>query len=760
MADYSLSELQGAFEGALKNVFGGNSGSKPSTSGTPSGTDTSQKSALSDFYNNLKETGKAAAPVISAFMGIGAHGKEAATVFSNLASFAPGVGKTLGGFVQTLEQGRENIAQAGKQGVGGNNVVEFAAQTKAAGMTMDGNLKLLKDMGPSLTGIGLNAQDANQRFLKLSQETIESDLGQKMATAAGGVEGLNSAAAIMASNTKKNLRDDAEGRRELAQASAELAQNIDLAARASGKSREVIEAELKERLKSPEAILAMNLMTDKQREAFTKTEAALGNMGPSIGNLAQTIASGGRMTKDNLATLNALGPAAGDFQRAIRMQQSATTEAQKQQADAALAAAKAKINEWQSSERYARLALQGTGEIAEQQKKLIVENKERAGVATVARETGQDFRQAQQTQTEISKRQQAGQIGVGPNAGQVDEGQTGIRLLNAGQENFRKLAVAGATELVKFNDEFGRSPKLIKGTADAIEYLSGKLGQTSAEKNKELIAPVGNKIKEAIDKTSSASNSNTPTPGTVLGDTQPGQAPKPVKQTLGSKEVFGDWFAKDWGKGGLSELHGKEAVVPEAKLPEFMKDMMSQMQGQTKSLADNMSTKGGNPFEQITKQLQSVKMPEQNNNPFEQITKQLQSVKMPEIKIPNAPTDMLGKLEGQFKGLTAGMSNIKQPEFPKLPMLPKASDVAPKKSQSQQEAEAAGYKWADTANNNADAQIKKMQATPDDIQTKILEAINQLNKTMGQMVAHTADISDASSKTAKYAGKAGSRTAA
>ena len=739
MAEYSLTELQGAFEGALKTVFGGNSGAaSPAAGSAPA----AGGGAIDKVVSTFDKLATSAPPVYSAFLSIGAHGKEAATVFSNLASYAPVVGKALGGFVQQLEQGRESVAQAGKQGVGGNNATEFSAQTKAAGMTMEGNLKLLKDMGPSLTGIGLNAQDANQRFLKLSEQTIESDLGQRMATASGGVEGLTAAAAIMASNTKKNLRDDLVGRAELAQASAELAQNIDLAARASGKSREVIEAELKERLKSPEAILAMNLMTDKQREAFTKTEAALGNMGPSIGNLAQTIASGGRMTKDNLATLNALGPAAGDFQRAIKMQQTATTEEGKKQADAALLAAKAKINEYQSSERYARLALQGSGEIAEQQKKLISENKERAGVQTVARETGQGYAQAQQTQAEISKREQAGKVGIGPDAGKVDAGQTATLLLNASQENFRKNAVAGATELVKLNDEFGRSPKLIKGVADAVELLSGKLGETSKQKEKAFVDS-REEVKELLNASGATDKVTRPVSEGSPLNTAPGQAPAPVaardRRQGGSKEATGNWF-EDFGVGKIMELHKKEAVVPEAKLPEFMKDMMSQMQGSAKSLTDNMSTKGGNPFEQITKQLQSVKMPQ-------------------------APQNMLGQLEGQFKGLTAGMSNIKQPEFPKLPMLPTAPKIKSvsireiEKNMSQGMSQEAAQEAAENTAAGG-SQSKKMETSSGDVQTKILEAINQLNKTMGQMVAHTSDISDASSKSARYAGKAGSRTAA
>jgi hypothetical protein len=105
------------------------------------------------------------------------------------------------------------------------------------------------------------------------------------------------------------------------------------------------------------------------------------------------------------------------------------------------------------------------------------------------------------------------------------------------------------------------------------------------------------------------------------------------------------------------------------------------------------------------------------------------------------------------------MSNIKQPEFPKLPMLPKAPEVQPRKTEAEKATEVANRRQADNP-DTGDTQRKKIETAPEDIQTKILDALNQLNKTMGQMVAHTSDISETSSKTARYAGKAGSRTAA
>lgn len=114
--------------------------------------------------------------------------------------------------------------------------------------------------------------------------------------------------------------------------------------------------------------------------------------------------------------------------------------------------------------------------------------------------------------------------------------------------NNKFVVSEAANKTAGYNQAFGSSTK---DKINSIKVEIQSIGKMPTDWEQSIATILENKLKNILD-------SGTP------------------KQAAGSKDVFGDWFNKDWGAGGLSMLHGKEAVVPEGKMEEFMKDMVAQ----------------------------------------------------------------------------------------------------------------------------------------------------------------------------------------
>ena len=556
--------------------------------------------------DELKTMATNASTAATALFGIKQPGNEVAGSLGRLAGMVPMVGSALSGFITTLGEAQRDTIKSNSQGVGGNSMFDLSAKTRLLEMTTDDYRTKLKDSGNALTGFNMTAQGGSEALLTLGKNTRLSDAadGNKSLVKSGMMAGeeLAKVAMIAQYGRTKELESQA-AQSEAAEASKKLAKTIYDVSQATGKSTVAIEAELAERLKQPEIMGAMEQMSEKQRESFIEGQAKMSAHGSTMADLSAKLATGQRLNPDDIKTMMTLGPAAGDMQRAMRMTAMATTEDQKAQAAQALKLAEAKAAEYQGSKQYTNVMQNASPEIAAKFKQVRSEDMEssriRAGERQIGTKEPGAVQDAQKKESDLrlqglKKDETTGDVGV-------DKGQTSQRKVTDVQQRLSDNSAAAAAALNGLDTRLAKMPGALDPLNKLLDAIIGKQVpfNTAAKQFGDGIGTIVNSVEKGVteikklmgeDKKEKKPNELDPNrpPGAPPASAPPaGAAPVPTgkldpnrppgaQRAGGSKEATGDWF-ENFGTSAPATLHGKEAVVPEGKLSEFMKDMMGKM---------------------------------------------------------------------------------------------------------------------------------------------------------------------------------------
>ena len=396
---------------------------------------------------------------------------------SSLIPGLSGFGNAIGEAGLALLKNKSQMDEAGKMGLGGNNLGLYNQQVAQLGVTTTEYNQLMKNYGNNIGGLAGSAQRSSEAFTKLGSDVRDSGTGRQLQQLGVSTEELAQITALSVMNGKKLAAQGTEDYKKQSAAAQELAQQIAETSLVTGMSRDAITKSIETETKKPGVMLAMMQMDEQGKKNFTQTQAQLAPLGDSVKAFASEIVTGGVRTKEGIATMTALGPAGEELQRAVKLQQgiSATaSESEKLRAKEAVDMATAKVNERIASKEYAQIANTATGETASAMLKIAGENKGVQTQMAAVQEAGGNLEAAIKAQRAEAQARIAGQKvdETGKPVTAKNEKGEDVRVIDEGTRLSRTLNDANARGIIQAeglarnfklaNDEIGKSPDAIK----------------------------------------------------------------------------------------------------------------------------------------------------------------------------------------------------------------------------------------------------------------------------------------------------------
>lgn len=554
MADISKEDLAEAIAKAMNS-----NNSAPKSGGGGSGPDLeflkklALESSSAAIGLNRLTTGATAAE--SVLQGIG-----------KLGGMIPGLGglsSALGEAGTAALKNKAQLDEAGKIGLGGNNLGLYNRQVAELGVSTADYNKLMKESGNNIGGLAGSAQRSSEAFTRLGADVRESGTGKQLQQLGVTTDELAQITALSAMNGKKLAAQGTEDYKKQSAAAQELASQIAETSLITGMNREAITKSVEAETKKPGVMLAMMQMDQDQKNNFLKTQTQISSLGPSVQSLASEIVTGGVRTKEGIATMTALGPAGEELQRAVKQQQSLSKDAseeEKRRAKEAVDMATAKVNERIASKEYAQIANTATGETANQMLKIASENKGVQTQMAAVAEAGGDLAKATKAQRDEAQARIKGDKvdETGKPVTRKDADGKDVRVVDEGTLITRSLNEANSRAIIQANglainfEKLNNNASKFNDALGGFVNLAGKetTGKEAAEKNAGIVEK-------------------------VMPKTEKSDADKKTKEEANVRPKLAEGGIVEPKAGGTDAIIGEggktEAVIPLDKLDGMLK---------------------------------------------------------------------------------------------------------------------------------------------------------------------------------------------
>ena len=654
-------------------------------------------------------------------------GREAAGTMEMLRKYGGGMLANMG---EAAINQSQQVQKNSNIGIGGGSFLEATIGLRKAGLTAEDYANAMAASKGALNNFGdtaySRARDMSAAGDKLQQEAQRQKLTEQISQGELGkillLSQMGRTAQLTTEDSQKKAAASAVG----------LADQINRVAISSGKSREAIEAELAERMSSAQVQAQLAGATEEQRQAIIASQASIAGMGKMAGDAAQEIQAGGRLSKESQMQLMSMGPRAmAEFMKGNQLMAKATTPEQRQAAQDLIDRAKVDTAKYQSTPQFQKLLQSAPDELRSNLRKSYEENLERGGINASQRQ-----RAPGQTPQDAERERQQRVSNLG--AGKTEGGQVNPQV--APQERMAELnnaafnqANSALTLLNKEIVKLASSKDGIELWGKAITKVYGKDGDL--DKSLKTIIDAGKTILGSVPA---------PAPGTGAGSTPgtPGRQAGPPK-TIQPKAGGGDVV------GGETYLVGENG-------PEIFKSKSSG------NIVPN--DKISSLFDNIKKDLSGNGLPTNKPN-IDNIKKDLSS--------GGVSTDKLSSIFGDIKTKISSIGGTTTPPASSIPKFEVPKSEIPKIDFSKFSGSIPDIGSIEKARQDTKTTVTPAKATESpptalpsltgttgEVTLKDIHAsLQQLNKTMGQVAAHSESISQHSEKTAKMSAKAtGNRT--
>ena len=550
----------------------------------------------------------------------GTAGQVAGTVIRDLGNY----GQT------TVEKWRE-VSKFGASF--GNDAIGFRAGAAQTRMSFDEYTNFLSKNKESLIGLGSSVTESARAFNSFSKDFFDTDVADKMRAMGYSTEELNGVLLQNMANQRLVNLNEKEARGVAIRAAADLAEQMDAVAKLTGKSRQEQEEAARARstdaqYQAMEKLALMGLDNEEKAArlaAIQSMQTSAHALGPSIEGVVKEMATGGVRSKEASEQMAALGPAGRQLQEAVNAAKNAKTEEQKAAAERLMEDAKAAVIAQQNTTGYLQaqqlgigafksgaestmaysktldaIAIEGVEENGKRRQLNLSNEKDAKLAAQLANDrvkleqegktkTGEQIEGAATTDAIVKFQSRAADAGAAINANLVAplNEALGKNIRKYGEENGDPLRNVkdGVTARARFEAPIGALTNAMIGSGNQAAQPQTV---TDKETGKEYRIPKelgAMKQHESMMGAIGALKQMDVTTLNVLGKLNPG-----ASRQHGSLGETGNLF-ENFGSGTLAMLHGRESVITEDQMKNFMKGAQSSnIEGMLKNLTTSVES--------------------------------------------------------------------------------------------------------------------------------------------------------------------------